>query len=83
MLQSQRFQLSALKVSVKGKIPEKIPYLGVIAHDEVNVRESAAARWRSPAVTGPGTPVIAQELSGNWARVQLPDGRAVRSSRIR
>jgi uncharacterized protein YgiM (DUF1202 family) len=76
MLQSQRFQISTLKVLVEGRIPDKFLYFGVITHDEVNVRENAAARSRSLALVGPGTPVIAQELSGNWVSVQLPDGRS-------
>jgi len=74
MLQSQRFQISTLKVLVEGKIPDKFLYFGVITHGEVNVRESAAARSRSLALADPGTPVIAKETSGNWVNIQLPDG---------
>ncbi|MEW6524090.1 MAG: SH3 domain-containing protein [Bacillota bacterium] len=76
MLQSQRFQISTLKVLVEGKIPDKFLYFGVITHNEVNVRESAAARSRSLTLVNPGTPVIAKENQGNWVCIQLPDGRS-------
>jgi uncharacterized protein YgiM (DUF1202 family) len=76
MHQSQRFQISTLRVLVEGKVPDKFLYFGVITHNDVNIREASAARSRCLAQVSAGTPVIVKEVQGNWIAVQLPDGRS-------
>ncbi len=74
MYQSQRFQVSTLRLLAEGKVPDKFLYFGTITHNDVNVRETASPRSRSLVVIHSGTHVIVKETQGNWIAVQLPSG---------
>ena len=76
MYQSQRFQVSTLRLLAEGKIPDKFLYFGTITHNDVNVRETASPRSASLATIHSGTHVIVKETQGNWIAVQLPNGEA-------
>lgn len=76
MARAQRFQLATLELILADRVPESFVCFGRVTHDDVKVRAGPSPRAELVRTVGAGLDVIVMESSGNWLRVQLPDGVA-------
>lgn len=72
---AQNFQLSILELIEKDLVPEKFLSFGTITAEDVNVRSGPSAKQEKIHVLQQNVRVIVMEFEGNWAHIQMPDGR--------
>jgi SH3-like domain-containing protein len=75
ILSQKRFEIETLKLLKAGKIPTRFICFGFVVDDQVNFREAPSPASLVISELARGTPVILTERRGNWAGIQLYDGR--------
>jgi SH3-like domain-containing protein len=75
VLAQKKFECESLRLLAGGKVPDRFIAFGNISENEVNFRGPPNPKSEIIAELSKGTPVILMEHRGNWAGIQLYDGR--------